>query len=143
MKWGYRVNDNQLAMIAVRLKSIRTFLRITQAKFAESLGVSHRSYHHYEAGTRQAPVDVLYTAAQLSDRDFLWLITGQPEIHIDAYDIAILATIELLEKEGLHLSNKKMLVIARQAFELSAAKRTPLEDELPKLIHNVKDLIAS
>ena len=46
-----------------------------------------------------------------------------------------------LEKENFYLPGSKMLVIARQAFELSAIKRASVEDELPGLIQNVKDLL--
>jgi len=114
---------------------------MTKARFAESLGISPRSYFNYEDGTRQAPIDVLFKAAQLSNHDLLWLLTGQAAVRIDTYDKAIIATMDALERESLLLSGAKILVIARQAFELSAIKRTSVEDELPGLIRNVRDLL--
>nr|WP_282029954.1 helix-turn-helix transcriptional regulator [Paracoccus marcusii] len=132
---------NPLSGIPLRLKEIRQSAKMTKAQFAESLGISPRSYFNYEDGTRQAPINVLFKAARLSDFDLLWLLTGQPEVQIDIYDRAIVATMGALEKEDFYLPGSKMLVIARQAFELSAIKRTSVEDELPGLIRNVKDLL--
>lgn len=132
---------NPLAGIPLRLREIRQSAKMTKAQFAESLGISPRSYFNYEDGTRQAPIDVLFKAARLSDFDLLWLLTGQPEVQIDTYERAIVATMGALEKEDFYLPGSKMLVIARQAFELSAIKRTSVEDELPGLIRNVKDLL--
>lgn len=132
---------NPLAEIPLRLREIRQSAKMTKAQFAESLGISPRSYFNYEDGTRQAPIDVLFKAARLSDFDLLWLLTGQPEVQIDTYERAIVATMGALEKEDFYLPGSKMLVIARQAFELSAIKRTSVEDELPGLIRNVKDLL--
>lgn len=132
---------NPLAGIPSRLRDIRHSAKMTKVRFAESLGISPRSYFNYEDGTRQAPIDVLFRAAQLSDQDLPWLLTGRPEVQIDIYDKAILATMDALEKEDLFLPGPKMLVIARQAFELSAIKRTLAEDELPGLIRNVRDLL--
>ena len=132
---------NPLAGIPSRLRDIRQSAKMTKVRFAESLGISPRSYFNYEDGTRQAPIDVLFRAAQLSDQDLLWLLTGRPEVQIDIYDKAILATMDALENEDLFLPGAKMLVIARQAFELSAIKRTSAKDELPGLIRNVRDLL--
>ncbi|WP_408595235.1 helix-turn-helix domain-containing protein (plasmid) [Paracoccus marcusii] len=132
---------NPLAGIPLRLREIRQSAKMTKAQFAESLGISPRSYFNYEDGTRQAPINVLFKAARLSDFDLLWLLTGQPEVQIDIYDRAIVATMGVLEKENFYLPGSKMLVIARQAFELSVIKRTSVEDELPGLIRNVKDLL--
>ena len=132
---------NPLAGIPLRLREIRQSAKMTKAQFAESLGISPRSYFNYEDGTRQVPINVLFKAARLSDFDLLWLLTGQPEVQIDTYDRAIVATMGALEKENFYLPGSKMLVIARQAFELSAIKRASVEDELPGLIQNVKDLL--
>ena len=84
---------------------------------------------------------MLIRAAQLSDQDIQWSLKGWPEAQIDIYDRAILATMDVLEKEDPFLPGAKMLVIARQAFELSAIKRTSAKDELPGLIRNVRDLL--
>ena len=132
---------NPLAGIPLRLREIRQSAKMTKAQFAENLGISPRSYFNYEDGTRQAPINVLFKAARLSDFDLLWLLTGQPEVQMDAYDRAIVATMDLLEKENFQLPGAKMLVIARQAFTLSVIKRTSVEGELPGLIRNVKDLL--
>ena len=141
MAEGSKMVANPLAGIPLRLREIRQSARMTKARFAESLGISPRSYFNHEDGTRQAPIDVLFKAAQLSNHDLLWLLTGQAAVRIDTYDKAIIATMDALERESLLLSGAKILVIARQAFELSAIKRTSVEDELPGLIRNVRDLL--
>ncbi|MBB1499657.1 hypothetical protein [Paracoccus sp. MC1862] len=55
----------------------------------------------------------------------------------------MLGAVECLEREGLSLPLRKMLVIARRAFEPALAKGTKPEDELPKLVQDARYLLAS
>ena len=50
--------DNEVSGIGERLKTCRKDSGLSQAQFAEALGVSSRSYQHYEKATREAPVSV-------------------------------------------------------------------------------------
>lgn len=53
---------------------------------------------------------------------------------MDLYEQVVFGTIECLDRKGFLLPPKKMLVIARQAFDLAVAKGTKLADKVPKLV---------
>ena len=135
--------DNESSEIGTRLRMCRNDRGFTQAQFAEALGVSSRSYQHYEKVTREAPVSVLRTAARMSGRDFHWLITGKLEGQVDLYEQAVLAAFECLEREGLPQQPKTILAIARRALELALEKNTKPAAEVPKLVKDSKYLLAS
>lgn len=135
--------DNESSEIGTRLRMCRNDRGITQAQFAEVLGVSARSYQHYEKATREAPVGLLITAARLSGRDFLWLVTGKIGGQVGLYEQAVLATFECLKREGLSQQPKTILAIARRGLELALEKNTKPADEVPKLVQDSKYLLAS
>ena len=135
--------DNEVSGIGERLKICRKDSGFTQAQFAEALGVSSRSYQHYEKATREAPVSVLRTAAHLSGRDFMWLVTGKIGGQVGLYEQAVLATVECLEREGLSQQPKTIMAIARRGLELALEKNTKPADEVPKLVQDSKYLLAS
>ena len=58
------------------LKEIRESRGQSQAKFAKSLGISLRSYQHYESGTRPLPIELL---SQLAEQgvSLQWLLLGR------------------------------------------------------------------
>lgn len=128
------MTDKEFPEIGKRLKMCRKDSGLNQARFAEALGVSSRSYQHYENATREAPVSVLTTAARVSGRDFHWLITGKLEGQVDLYEQAVLAAFECLEREGLPQPPKAVVAIARRALELALEKNTKPADEVPKLV---------
>ena len=135
--------DNEVSGIGERLKNCRKNSGLSQAQFAEALGVSSRSYQHYENATREAPVSVLTTAARVSGRDFHWLITGKLEGQVDLYEQAVLSAFDCLEREGLPQQPKTILAIARRALELALEKNTKPADEVPKLVQDSRYLLAS
>ena len=135
--------DNESSEIGTRLRMCRNDRGFTQAQFAEALGVSSRSYQHYEKATREAPVSVLRTAAHVSGRDFHWLITGKLEGQVDLYEQAVLSAFDCLEREGLPQQPKTILAIARRALELALEKNTKPADEVPKLVQDSRYLLAS
>lgn len=135
--------DKEFPEIGKRLKMCRKDSGLNQAQFAEALGVSLRSYQHYEKATREAPVSVLSAAAHLSGRDFHWLIIGKLEGQVDLYEQAVLAAFECLEREGLPQQPKTILAIARRALELVLEKNTKPADEVPKLVQDSRYLLAS
>lgn len=59
--WEPAHGQDELAarVIGARLMALRLEQSLTQAQFADALGISARSYHHYERGTRVVPSDVL------------------------------------------------------------------------------------
>lgn len=48
-----------------RLRNLREDSDMTQAQIGEYLHISQRSYAHYEAGTRDIPIDILIQLADL------------------------------------------------------------------------------
>lgn len=48
-----------------RLRNLREDLDMTQAQVGEYLHISQRAYAHYEAGTRDIPIEILVQLADL------------------------------------------------------------------------------
>lgn len=59
--------SNVFSIFAKRLKEIRTERKITQAEFAEKIGVSVNALSHYETGKRIPTSDVLYNICLFLD----------------------------------------------------------------------------
>lgn len=49
---------------------------MSQADFAESLGVSKRAYIHYERGEREPPFGIAKAVFDLYGIDYMWLVSG-------------------------------------------------------------------
>ena len=50
-----------------RIRDMREYADLSQAKLGELLHISQRSYSHFETGTRSLPVDVLIKLADFYD----------------------------------------------------------------------------
>lgn len=48
-----------------RIRNLREDLDMTQSQIGEYLHISQRSYAHYEAGTREMPIEILIELADL------------------------------------------------------------------------------
>ena len=57
-----------------RLRNLREDRDMTQAKAGEYLHISQRSYAHFEAGTREIPVEVLVALADLYEVNLDYLV---------------------------------------------------------------------
>lgn len=84
--------------IGSRLAIIRVGLGMTQAKFAQTIGVSPRSYFHYEKGTRSLTADKLRRLREVHQLNLHWVLFG----------------------EGLPLEGHNAEAVAEFAAELSA-----------------------
>lgn len=62
-----------------RLRNIREDLDMTQADIGEKLCISQRTYAHYEAGTRDIPVETLIKLADLYNVNMDYLV-GRTDI---------------------------------------------------------------
>jgi transcriptional regulator with XRE-family HTH domain len=69
--------DNQ--KIGERLLRFRQEKKLSQAEFAERLGVSAGAYKNYERGDREIPSSLLLALHQEFDVDPLWLITAEDD----------------------------------------------------------------
>lgn len=88
------------AAIGARLALIRVGLGLTQAVFAASLGVSPRSYQHYEKGTRSISSEILRRLRATYGLAPGWVLLGQglPREEEDAEALA-----GFVEELGAHL----------------------------------------
>lgn len=57
-----------------RLRNIREDLDMTQAEIGQKLCISQRTYAHYEAGTRDIPVEILIKLADIYDVNLDYLV---------------------------------------------------------------------
>ncbi|MDR3262985.1 MAG: XRE family transcriptional regulator [Clostridiales bacterium] len=69
--------DNQIKVIAERIKEFRTFNDITEADIALKLGISEAEYREYESGCRDIPIGVIYNLATILDIEPTVIITGK------------------------------------------------------------------
>lgn len=56
-----------------RIRNLREDMDMTQTQVGEYLHISQRSYAHYEAGTREIPIDILMEIADLFEVNIILL----------------------------------------------------------------------
>lgn len=57
-----------------RIRNLREDLDMTQLQVGEYLHISQRSYAHYEAGTREMPIEILIELADLFQVNLDYLV---------------------------------------------------------------------
>ena len=62
-----------------RIKNLREDSDMTQSQVGEYLHISQRSYAHYEAGTREIPIEILIELANLYQVNLDYLV-GRTDI---------------------------------------------------------------
>lgn len=85
---------------------------MTQAKFAQTIGVSPRSYFHYEKGTRSLTADKLRRLREVHQLNLHWVLFG----------------------EGLPVEGHDAEAVAKFAAELSAYLQST-QAALPESAH--------
>lgn len=70
-------STNEDHAIGARLRELRLRKELSQQAFADSLGVSLRTYQNYERGQRSVSKDLLCALIDLHDVDVSWLLTGK------------------------------------------------------------------
>lgn len=70
-----------MSILARNMKTIRKELKCTQGAMSEILNVGFRTYVRYEAGERDAPVNVLVKMARLSNVSLEQLLTQRLQSH--------------------------------------------------------------
>lgn len=66
--------------LADRLKRLRTSMGLTQAQFAETVGIATTTYQHYERGEREATEKFLVKAINTFGLNAAWFLTGKGEM---------------------------------------------------------------
>ena len=66
-----------------RIKDLREDFDLKQKELADALGISQRTYSHYENGTRKIPLDILVTLADYYNcsTDYLLSRTRKKDIN--------------------------------------------------------------
>ncbi len=57
-----------------RIRNLREDMDMTQSQVGEYLHISQRSYAHYEAGTREIPIEILIELADLFQVNLDYLV---------------------------------------------------------------------
>ena len=57
-----------------RIRNLREDMDMTQSQVGEYLHISQRSYAHYEAGTREMPIEILIELADLFQVNLDYLV---------------------------------------------------------------------
>lgn len=95
---------NSDAAIGARLALIRIGFGMTQASFASSIGVSQRSYFHYEKGTRSLSTEMLRRLRAVHGLNLMWVMFGEG-LPRDGEDSEALSA--FVEELSAHLSSTK------------------------------------
>jgi len=72
-------STNDDAELGARLKELRQRGNLSQQAFADSLGVSLRTYQNYERGQRAVSKELLCALINQHDVDVSWLLTGKED----------------------------------------------------------------
>lgn len=102
--------------LGARIAAVRIQQKLTQAETAKTLGVSHRSYQHYEKGTKACPTPTLAKLSQNFNVDLNWLVHGIESVSTadDASDLTgfKVALENYLTTAGISLPEHKKKAIA-------------------------------
>lgn len=65
--------------VAERFLAVRSYLKLSQKAFAESLGISLGAEQNYERGNRQISASVIFSVYKVYEIDPQWLLDGDDE----------------------------------------------------------------
>lgn len=98
-------NNGDNLVLGQRLMAVRLARGLTQADFAEKLGLSLRAYANYERGEREMPTALFRSLCEIFNVDPLWQLTGPGEdpvlIGSRVLDLELLEGVILLVEEWL------------------------------------------
>lgn len=124
-------NDNDNLLLGQRLMTIRLASGLTQAEFAEKLGLSLRAYANYERGEREMPTALFRLLSEIFHIDPLWQLTGPGEepvligsrvLDLDLLESVIRLVEGWLTKHHRTLSPEKKARVIRLGYEHCVAK---------------------
>jgi transcriptional regulator with XRE-family HTH domain len=106
--------------IGARLMQVRKSVDLTQAEFAEKLGVSPRAYSGYELDERDLPVSIVVKLHESFNVSANWLLLGEgaqnSEDLAQFVEDATIATLEFLDEENLSPPREKTVKMIRHLF---------------------------
>lgn len=74
---------NKYASVGYRIVSIRNSFHLTQAKFAESIGISRPALSAIESGITKPSMPILFVIEFKYNYRHEWILTGDGEIYAD------------------------------------------------------------
>lgn len=74
---------NKYASVGYRIVSIRNSFHLTQAKFAESIGISRPALSAIESGITKPSMPILFVIEFKYNYRHEWILTGDGEIYTD------------------------------------------------------------
>lgn len=104
---------------------VRVGFGMTQAQFAKSIGVSPRSYQHYEKGSRSISAEILRRLRTMHRLDLNWILLGRG-LPREGDDAAALA--QFVEELSAHLSSTQCVLPSREMGKIVSRWWSALQD---------------
>lgn len=132
-----------LSALGARLAIARNELGISQAKLAETLGISLRAYQSYELGKRSIPVEVLIEFYRKFEVDIRWILLGVEAVRMK-HDLEALEEFEvaldrLLSESATRLKSEKRGAIAARWYRSFLEGKEIAMDDVHTWIELLRD----
>ena len=111
--------NEQIKLIAERIRGLRDALDIDTAETAAKVGISREDYEKYESGNSDIPMSVIYEIAQTFGVDISALLSGE-EPHSKAFFVTRKGT-------GISVERTKIYKYQALAYGFKSAKAEPFE----------------
>lgn len=124
-------NEDDNLVMGRRLMAIRVVSGLTQADFADKLGLSLRAYANYERGEREVPTALFRSLCEMFRVDPLWQLTGPGEepvlignrvLDLDLLEGVIRLIEDWLTKHRRTLKAEKKARVIRLGYEHCVTK---------------------
>ena len=63
-----------------RIKTLRTFLNLTQQEISDQIGIKQQTWAHYEKGRRKLPIETMLALSSHFGVNLHWLMTGRGDM---------------------------------------------------------------
>lgn len=94
--------------LGARLLAVRRMENLSQSEMALKLDVSHRSYVHYEQGTREPGASFLLAVSRRFDIDLQWLLEGPSPLPVHRGGLRCEMDVMILALEGIIATCKEL-----------------------------------
>jgi len=109
--------EEQIKLIADRLKGLREILKLSVDDFAKACNISPEKYMEYESGNVDIPVSVLYNIAHKFNVDLTVLLSGE-EPHMHRYSL-------VRNEQGIRVERRKDYQYQALAYSFIGRKAEP------------------
>ncbi|MEP4145566.1 MAG: helix-turn-helix transcriptional regulator [Halioglobus sp.] len=134
--------DSSRSAVGARLAIVRHEVGCTQTEFASQLGVSMRTYHHYEKGQRSCGIDALAILAIKFGVDLNWLIIGLEDvasvIEPDELNAFSKSLDGYLANNKITLSEARRRAVTAKWYQGRQQKRTTFRDDIAFWVEMVR-----